>query len=262
MKKALAIFLFLTCLGAAAGIAQHILTNKDVLDMVNAKLSDSIIIDEIHKSPCKFSTAPDDLIALKKAGVSDVVIEAMTSAGSASPGARIPATNSGGTLSPANASAARVSVALPDGTPVEVELKATVSSEDLQDGSVIDFTVVHPVIVNGVTVIAQGVPATARVVKVKKARHWGRSGQISWTMNHTVAVDGGQIPLRFSKESKGGGSSGKVAVAVVATSILFWPAAPVWGLKKGHPDVLPAGKRFEVFVDGNASVKASPAAAQ
>lgn len=126
----------------------------------------------------------------------------------------------------------------------------------------IDFTVVHPVVVKGVTVIAQGAPATARVVKVKKARHWGRSGQISWAMNHTVGVDGGQIPLRFSNESEGGGSSGKVAVGVVATSILFWPAAPVWGLKKGHPAVLPAGKRFDVFVDGNVTVKARLATAQ
>ncbi|MGH9353369.1 MAG: hypothetical protein ACRD2G_14610, partial [Terriglobia bacterium] len=113
-----------------------------------------------------------------------------------------------------------------------------------------------------VTVIAQGAPATARVLEVKKARHWGRSGQISWAMNHALAVDGSQIPLRFSKKSKGGGSSGKVAAAVVVTSIVFWPAAPVWGLKKGHPAVLPAGKRFDVFVDGNASVKASAATTQ
>ncbi|MGH9439693.1 MAG: hypothetical protein ACRD22_17865 [Terriglobia bacterium] len=252
MKSVLAGLAVLALLSASAVCAQHILTNKDVVDMVSAKLSDAVIVDEIHKSQCKFSTAPDDLIALKKAGVSDVVIEAMSNAGSAAPG----------TQPPANANAPAASVVVPDGTPVEVELKATVSSEDLEEGSVIDFTVVHPVVVNGVTVIAQGAPATARVIKVKKARHWGRSGQISWAMNHALAVDDSQIPLRFSKESKGGGSSGKVAAAVVVTSIVFWPAAPVWGLKKGHPAVLPAGKRFDVFVDGNASVKTSPATAQ
>ena len=58
-----------------------VLTNADVVDMVNGKLSDSVIIAEIHKSACKFSTEPTDLIALKKAGVSDAVLEAMTSAG-------------------------------------------------------------------------------------------------------------------------------------------------------------------------------------
>jgi len=81
-------------------------------------------------------------------------------------------------------------------------------------------------------------------------------------MNNVLAADGSHVPLRFAKQAKGGGSSGKVAVAVVATSIVFWPAAPVWGLKKGHPAVMPAGKRFEAFVDGDAAVKASSPASQ
>ncbi len=262
MKKALVGLLALAFLCVTAAWAQHVLTNKDIVDMVKVKLSDAVIIGEIHKSPSKFSTAPDDLIALKKAGVSDAVIEAMTNAGSATPSAPKPVASPRGTSGNTGANTTAASVVVPDGTPLEVELKATVSSEDVEDGSVIDFTVVHPVVVKGVTVIAQGAPATARVVKVKKARHWGRSGQISWAMNHTIAVDGSQIPLRFSKQSKGGGSSGKVAIGVVATAIVFWPLAPVWGLKKGHPAVLPNGKRFDVFVDGNASVKASPATAQ
>lgn len=59
-----------------------VLTNQDVLDMVSAKLSDSVILAAIHKSTCKFSTDPQDLIALKKAGVSDTVIQAMTETGS------------------------------------------------------------------------------------------------------------------------------------------------------------------------------------
>jgi hypothetical protein len=62
---------------------QKALTNVDILDMVRAKLSDSVIVAEISKSTCKFSTGPRDLIALKRAGVSDRVLEAMTSAGSA-----------------------------------------------------------------------------------------------------------------------------------------------------------------------------------
>lgn len=95
MKKALAGFAVLVVASACAICAQHFLTNKDVIDMVSAKLSDAVIIDEIHKSPCKFLTAPDDLIALKKAGVSDAVIEAMTSAGGT--GAREPEPSEGAT---------------------------------------------------------------------------------------------------------------------------------------------------------------------
>lgn len=85
MKKVQVVARALAFLCVTAAWAQHILTNKDVVDMVDAKLSDAVIIDEIHKSPTKFSTAPDDLIALKKAGVSDAVIEAMTNAGSTAP---------------------------------------------------------------------------------------------------------------------------------------------------------------------------------
>jgi hypothetical protein len=64
-----------------------VLTNQDVVDMVAAKLSDSVIVGQIHKSPCKFSTDVQDLIALKKAGVSDAVIEAMQNAGAPGPAA-------------------------------------------------------------------------------------------------------------------------------------------------------------------------------
>ncbi len=81
MKKMLAAFAILPLLTVSVVYAQHILTNKDILDMAKAKLSDAVIIDEIHKSSCKFSTAPDDLIALKQAGVSDAVIAAMTEVG-------------------------------------------------------------------------------------------------------------------------------------------------------------------------------------
>jgi S1-C subfamily serine protease len=81
MKKVLSAVAVFTLFLSWVASAQHVLTNKDILDMVKAKLSDAVIVDEIRKSPCKFSTAPDDLIALKQAGVSDAVIAAMTDLG-------------------------------------------------------------------------------------------------------------------------------------------------------------------------------------
>lgn len=92
MKKVQLLVLVLAFLCAVAACAQQVLTNKDVVDMVSAKLSDAVIIDEIHKTPTKFSTAPDDLIALKKAGVSNAVIEAMTNAVKPGPSAAASAT--------------------------------------------------------------------------------------------------------------------------------------------------------------------------
>jgi hypothetical protein len=62
---------------AAVCIGQTILTNETVLKMAKAGLGDDVIIGSVRAQQGKYSTAPDDLIALKGAGVSDKVIAAM-----------------------------------------------------------------------------------------------------------------------------------------------------------------------------------------
>jgi hypothetical protein len=227
------------------------LSNDDVVAMVNANLGPEIIVAKIKASFCNFDTSPATLQKLKSGGVSDSVVLAMVQAPVGSGGSSQASVN----LAEPIKQPAVTTVQVPDGTPVEIELKSTVSSEDVEPGSVVDFAVIQPVKVDGVTVIERGAPAKARIAAVKKARHWGRAGNLSWSMQDVQAVDGNRIPLRFEKGSAGAGSSGKVAVGVVVTSIVFWPAAPLWGLKKGKPAVIPAGKRFEVFVNGESLVQ-------
>lgn len=70
--------------------AEHILTNSDIIDLVKAKIPDSVIVDEIQRSKCNFTTAPQDLINLKKAGVSDALLGAMVKAGEVSPATKTP----------------------------------------------------------------------------------------------------------------------------------------------------------------------------
>jgi hypothetical protein len=53
------------------------LSNDDVIKLVQAKMSDSIIIKKIKNSACSFDTSADGLVKLKQAGVSEEVIEAM-----------------------------------------------------------------------------------------------------------------------------------------------------------------------------------------
>jgi hypothetical protein len=54
------------------------LTIDQIIKMVEAKLPDDIIITQIQKTSSKFDLAPEDLIKLKTAGVTDAVIRAMT----------------------------------------------------------------------------------------------------------------------------------------------------------------------------------------
>lgn len=60
----------------------EVLTNADILRMVEAKLPDSVILAKVRNSKCKFDTSTDGLIKLKQAGVSDAVIQAMAESGS------------------------------------------------------------------------------------------------------------------------------------------------------------------------------------
>ncbi|MGQ0639371.1 MAG: CsgG/HfaB family protein [Gemmatimonadaceae bacterium] len=72
-------------IGAASTATQTkprapVLTNKEIVELVKAKLSDPIIINQIKNSPCKFDTSPTALISLKQAGASDALILEMTEA--------------------------------------------------------------------------------------------------------------------------------------------------------------------------------------
>lgn len=74
--------------------ATKALTNADVVQMVKAGLPESTILLSIKSAPADFKTAPTDLIALKKSGVTQPVLDAMLTHGgesgapSAMPGGR------------------------------------------------------------------------------------------------------------------------------------------------------------------------------
>ena len=56
------------------------LSNKDVLVMVQQRLSEAAIISAIETSPCTFDTFPPVLKDMKRRGVPDAVLQAMIQA--------------------------------------------------------------------------------------------------------------------------------------------------------------------------------------
>ena len=54
------------------------LTNDDIISLLQAGLSDAVIVLAIQNSPEKFDLSPEALTKLKETGVSNTVIEAMT----------------------------------------------------------------------------------------------------------------------------------------------------------------------------------------
>lgn len=61
---------------------QEVLTNEGVVELVKAKVGDSVILSMIQTLPTKFSLSKDAVIKLKQSGVSDKVLAAMVARGS------------------------------------------------------------------------------------------------------------------------------------------------------------------------------------
>ena len=92
-------------LPGAISIAQEVLTNDSVVQMVKGGLPEAVVIAKIKSTPSKFDLKTDSLVNLKKAGVTDKILEAMVSAGSGG-GAAAPSTAAATPAPPAPALAA------------------------------------------------------------------------------------------------------------------------------------------------------------
>jgi len=76
---------------AAACLAQITLTNDAIIKMAKAGLGEEILLSTIRSQAGHYSIGPDDLIALKGAGVTDKVIAAMMEKGASAPANPSPA---------------------------------------------------------------------------------------------------------------------------------------------------------------------------
>lgn len=82
-----------------------VMTNADVIKMVQNKLPESVIIGAIQSRPSRFSSSVDDLVRLQKAGVTEAEMNAMLAASAGHPPTSAPAA-AGASPEGANAPAA------------------------------------------------------------------------------------------------------------------------------------------------------------
>jgi len=232
--------------GALPRVGSTALTNQDILDILKMGITQEVVIAKIKGSASNFDTSAKGLQELKAAGVSDAVILAMVQAEAPIPS--VPPILSTAPIS------TPMRVAIPDGTPVEIELTQTASSEELKEGDSVAFKIIRSVEINGVTVIKKDASARGHVVKVKKAGRWGKQGKLDWAMNDAISVDGTRIPLRFTQSARGDSKGGTVAVAAIATTVLLGPLGLLWGLKKGKPAIIGAGNKYTVYIDRESTV--------
>ncbi|MGA7919550.1 MAG: SH3 domain-containing protein [Candidatus Acidiferrales bacterium] len=213
------------------------LNNQNIMNLHGMRLTPDIIIAKIQSSPCDFDTSQAALQKLKQAGIADKVILAMMQAPSSSAPPK----------SELSKPAEIREVKIPDGTAVEVELTANISSETSQAGAIVPMTVVHDVIIDGLVVIERGAEARARVLTVKPAGSRGRPGEVSWSMQDVTAIDGERIPASFGSRQTG-----------TNDAATFSGEAPAsFDFHKGKPAIMAAGQHSQAVIHGGETVKIS-----
>lgn len=140
---------------------------------------------------------------------------------------------------------------LEDGTPVKIRINRTVSSADATVGETIDFEVLEDVRVNDVLVIPKGGLAFATVTAAQAKRRMARGGKLDINIDYVRLVDDEKAALRAVKELKGGGHTGAMTGAIVATSLVLWPAAPFFLFMHGKDITIPKGTEITAYASGD-----------
>jgi hypothetical protein len=140
---------------------------------------------------------------------------------------------------------------LEDGTPVRLRLTRNLSSADAKTGETVDFEVLEEVKVGNVILVPRGGVAWATVTDAEPKKRMGRGGKLDVNIDSLRLVDGEKVPLRAIKETKGGGHVGAMTGAMVATGIVFFPAAPLFLFMHGKDISIPKGTEVTAYVNGN-----------
>ncbi len=140
---------------------------------------------------------------------------------------------------------------LEDGTPIRLRLTRALSSADCTTGDRIDFEVMDPIILDGITVVPQGGIAWGAVTDAEHKKSMGRAGKLDIALVAVKLSNTEKANLRAIKETKGGGHTGAMAGAMVATAIVFWPAAPLFLFIHGKDTKIPQGTEITAYVDGD-----------
>jgi hypothetical protein len=223
-----------------AAQTQEIINNESIIKLVKSEVSEAVIISVIKNSKSSFNTSPEEIMNLKSLGISDNVILEMVQAASRQENP-----------TDAESKPTANNITLLDGTPVKMRIGRTVSSKDAKIGETVDFEVLEDIKIGEKIVIARGAVALATVTNAKPKGRLGKGGKLDINIDSVRLVNGEKIALRAVKQTKGGGKTGVMTGAIVASSILFFPAAPFFLFMKGKDISIPKGTEITGYINGD-----------
>lgn len=140
---------------------------------------------------------------------------------------------------------------LEDGTPVKLRTARTISSADAHTGDTLDFEVLEDVRMNDLLIVPKGGIAWGTVTEAQPKRRMARGGKLDVNIDAVRLTDGEKAPLRAVKDVKGGGHTGAMTGAMVATAVVFFPAAPLFLFMHGKDITIPKGTEITAYINGD-----------
>jgi antitoxin (DNA-binding transcriptional repressor) of toxin-antitoxin stability system len=137
------------------------------------------------------------------------------------------------------------------GRRLKLRMGQTVSSADAHVGDSVALKVLEEVRVGNIVVVPKGGIAMATVTTAQSKRNMDRGGKLDINIDYVKLSDGEKAALRAVKDAKGGGHTGAMTGAIVATSLIFFPAAPLFLFMKGKDITIPKGTEVAAFVSGD-----------
>jgi len=78
-----------------------------------------------------------------------------------------------------------------------------------------------------------------------------RGGRLEINVDYVKLANGDRAALRSVKGGNGGGHVGAMTAGIVATGIVFFPAAPLFLFMHGKDITMPKGAEFTAYVNGD-----------
>src|SRR5437660_3269775 len=156
----------------------------------------------------------------------------------------------------------RLPFCLDDANPVKLRLTRNLYSADTTTGDGVDFEVLEDIKVKDLIVIPRGGIAWATITEAQHKRRMARGGKLNVNIDEVRLADGERAPLRAVKEAKGGGHTGAMTGAIVGTTIVFFPAAPLFLFMHGKDITIPKGTEITAYINGDIPLDPAKFAAQ
>ena len=143
---------------------------------------------------------------------------------------------------------------LHEGTPVRMRIARTLSSADATEGENVDFETLDDIKVGDAIVIPKSSIALATVTEAQSKRRMARGGKLDVNIDYVRLPTGEKLALRGVQDVKGGGHTGAMTGGMVATSIVFFPAAPFFLFMKGKDVSIPKGHEVTVYTSSDYNI--------